>query len=104
MTLPAAITLYVPFNVSQRSQWRVLEGRHTIGLFGSRRESLGFAVRLAETIERRQAEVVRLLVEQSDGRWVEMPTGAAIPDSGGSTRHALRADDARPAIGCGADS
>jgi hypothetical protein len=83
-----AITLYVPFNVSRRSQWRVLDGQHTIGLFASRRESLSFAFRLVETIERRRSEAVRLLVEESDGRWVAMPPGTSIEDDSGMHREA----------------
>jgi hypothetical protein len=77
---PSAVTLYVPFNLSHRSQWRVLEGRHTIGVFASRRESLGFALRLADTIEQRRAKVVRLLVEESDGRWVQVAPRMPVDD------------------------
>lgn len=76
----SVITLYVPFNLSHRSQWRVLEGRHTIGVFASRPDSLNFALRLADTIRQRRAEVVRLLVEESDGRWVQVAPQLPVDD------------------------
>jgi hypothetical protein len=76
----SAITLYVPFNLGHRSQWRVLEGRHTIGVFASRPDSLNFALRLADTIRQRRAEVVRLLVEESDGRWVQVAPQLPVDD------------------------
>lgn len=65
--------LYIPFNAKPRAPWRVLERSHVLGVFGSRDESLHFALRLAAEVVRRGRAEVRLMVEEAHGEWKQMP-------------------------------